>query len=437
MIPVYRVVEVALGSLLCFLPFLLLALYPFRHQLRFSLPATAGLVILDALVQILLNLQVSVVCQDPGCVILTGIVIHAVVYFTAVKDHPGKLLTLFLALANVAISVAVLSKGLERLLFGEPALEFFRWSFCVCMLVGHLTVTVPFFLYIVRQYAKTVHIQTSGWNCLWIIPATFCLIWPYHLYMTGQNGLQAVIDGSGWIFLMMPGQFFVYRAGFRQIMAEEKVRIQKQMLAMNNLQFNSLQSRINEARQARHDVRHHIHLIREYLRSGKMQELEDYLDDYAASLPDTQSMIYCQNYAVNTLLGYYVRQARGSNIDVDVFVLLPENLKLSETTLSVVLGNLLENAVEACREMAEGERRITVRGKADGGCVFFEVANTFNGNLRRSESGKILSTKSADRGLGLESADRLAQLHGGMLEVDAQNGIFRVSVLLPEQSEQA
>ena len=118
---------------------------------------------------------------------------------------------------------------------------------------------------------------------------------------------------------------------------------------------------------------------------------------------------------------------------MDIKVQLPEKLALPETTISVVLGNLLENAIEACGQVSAGERKITVRGKAEMESVFFTITNTFTGELHRNKSGKILSTKSADRGMGLESVIQLVQSKGGIIEIEAENEVFRVSLLLPEQ----
>ena len=120
---------------------------------------------------------------------------------------------------------------------------------------------------------------------------------------------------------------------------------------------------------------------------------------------------------------------------MDIFVQLPELLNLPETTLSVVLGNLLENAMDACGSITSGEKKITVRGKAESGSVFFEITNTFQGELRRNKSGKFLSTKATGHGVGLESVIQLANDTGGMVELDAQNGLFRASVLILEHSD--
>ena len=175
-------------------------------------------------------------------------------------------------------------------------------------------------------------------------------------------------------------------------------------------------------------------MIREYLRSGKLQELEAYLDAYTETLPDSQALVYCEHYATNALLGFFARQAKLNGVDLDVFVQLPEKTQLPETTLSVVLGNLLENALEACERTVGIEKKITVRGKLEMGSIFFAVSNGYEGKLRRDRSGKFLSTKSSKRGMGLESVAQLVQSNGGVMEVEAENGIFRVFVLLPEQS---
>ena len=118
---------------------------------------------------------------------------------------------------------------------------------------------------------------------------------------------------------------------------------------------------------------------------------------------------------------------------MDVFVQLPENIGIPETVLSVVLGNLLENAVDACSEIIEDKKKITVRGKYEQSALFFEITNTYTGDLRKNTSGTLLSTKAAGHGIGLNSVEHIANTMGGMLELDVHDNIFRASILLPEQ----
>ena len=438
MIPGYRFLEVVLASLLNTVPFLVLAVYPFRRQLRFPVPGTVAAAVLFGLLQIATDLF-GTFSQIPAGIpplITTGL--WTAFYFSLVKDRFGRLLFVLLVLSNAANLVKVLAKCLEGFLFGSLALESCRWSFCLCLVMAHVVVTVPLAFFIRRYFIKGIPIQTSRWCYLWLIPGIFYVIWYYHLYFVG-NSLEVALDHRNALFLLFINiaALLVYHTVILLLMEQKKATAllqENHLLSMGKLQYDNLQQRINEARQARHDLRHHTYLIREYLREGKFQELEAYLDNYTAPLLDPQSITYCQHYVTNTLLGYFVSQARAQDIETDVFVQLPETIRLPETAISVVLGNLLENAIDACREVA-GEKKITIRGKAAMEAVFFEITNTYNGNLNRSESGGFLSTKDAGQGIGLESVRQMAQRFGGMLELDPQGNLFRASVLLPEQFE--
>ena len=438
MIPIYRFLEVGAFSMLNLMPFLLLAIYPFRRHLRFSHAVTNILIVVMALVQVCLGCIAAFSSIGSSVMSLASTVIYAGFYFFVIKDHLGRLSFVLLVFSNLANLVTVCAKCLEGLIFGSLALEAYRWSMIVCMLIMHVLITTPVAFYVHKYFTSSVPIETKSWCYLWIIPATFYVTWFYHLYFTGQNDLLVALDIHHAIFLVIInlGAFVVYHTAILLLFEQKKnakLAQDNYLLSLQNIQYDNLQQRINEARQAKHDVHHHTHLIREYLRDGKLQELDAYLSQYSDSLPDTQSMIYCQHYETNTLLGYFVQQAQRHGITVDVFVQLPEKLRLPETTLSVLLGNLLENAIDACKEVTEGERKITIRGKANKGFVFFDISNNYAGTLNKTKSGEYLTTKKTGQGLGLNSVAQLVGYHDGILETGTSEQIFRVSVMLQEQ----
>ena len=251
------------------------------------------------------------------------------------------------------------------------------------------------------------------------------------------DDLAVALDLHNTLFLLFinVGAFAVYHITTLLLLEQqkaEKLTQDNQILAMSKLQYDNLKHRINEARQAKHDVRHHALLLREYLRNGKLQEVDAYLESYTNSLPDTHSLVYCQHYAANALLNYFAQQAQKANVEMDIFVQLPETIRLQESDVSVIIGNLLENALDACRNIQNGERKITVRGKYSMGAVYYEVSNPFSGVLRKDRTGKYLTTKAHGHGLGLHSVSRIVQIQGGTMELNSDGGVFRVSLLLPE-----
>ena len=88
--PLYRLVEVGIYSLLNFLPLMVLALYPFRHRLRFSKTATVGLVVALSLVQIFLGWQAAFFSTNAGLLSAVSTLLYAAFYFFAVKVKVGK-----------------------------------------------------------------------------------------------------------------------------------------------------------------------------------------------------------------------------------------------------------------------------------------------------------------------------------------------------------
>ena len=438
MIPIYRFLEVGTFSLLNLMPFLLLAIYPFRRHLRFPRSATICMILGMALVQICLGCLAAFSPIDSGEMSLVSMAIYTGFYFLIIKDNIGRLSFVLLTLSNLGNLVTVCAKCLEGLLFGELALEAYRWSMVVCMVVMHLLVTVPVSFYVHKYFTSSIPIETKSWYYLWIIPATFYLTWYYHLYFMGDDDLLVALDVHHALFLVIInlGAFVVYHTAILLLFEQKKsaqLAQKNYLMSLREIQHENLQQRINEARRVKHDVHHHTHLIREYLRAGKLQELETYLDQYSASVAKTQAIQYCQHYATNSLLGCFAQQAQQCGVTMDVFVQLPKEICLPETTLSVLLGNLLENAIDASKEVTDGERKVTVRGKVENGFVFFDVSNNYSGNLKKTKNGEYLSTKAEGHGVGLNSVAQLVSYHNGVFETDSSDHVFRVSVMLREQ----
>lgn len=439
-IPFYRLVEVAVYSQLNLMPFLLLALYLFRRHLRFPRHTIIVLLIGMALLQTVMGFLTAFFFVSSEVMSLFSTFVYAGFFFLAVKDHPGRQTFVLLALANLGNLVSICAKCMEGMLFGELALQNYRWSMLVCMLVMHALITLPITLYVRRYFTSSVPIHNKYWAHLWLIPAAFYSIWYYHLYFAGHSSQEIAMSTQHALFLVIvnAGALVVYHMAILLLFSQEqnaKLAQNNYLLTLQNIQYEHLQQRIDETRQARHDVRHHALMSLEYLRDGKLPELEAYLEQYCSDLDSIPTVIYCQNYEANTLLNYFAHIAQKHNIQTDIQVQFPQELALPETTLSVLLSNLLENAVDACREITDGEKRICVKGTASDGFVYFDISNTYTGTLHKARNGNYRTTKKDGTGLGLQSVSHLVKLHNGIMEVDTKDHIFRVSVMLRETTQ--
>ena len=165
------------------------------------------------------------------------------------------------------------------------------------------------------------------------------------------------------------------------------------------------------------------------LMEGNLDALHDYLDTYNESLPDDPLVRFCENTAANAVLLYFTQRAKENHIDYIVKVNIPNDIFVSDTDISVLFGNLVENAVEACRNEFLNDRKILIRANLTGNSFYVTVDNTFSGMLRYANNDKLLSTKHKGTGLGTQSVKSIAAHYNGVCRFEAKDGMFCASVM--------
>lgn len=436
--PVYRFTEIVVYSLLNFLPFLALALYPFRHSLRFSKGVTGILIGLLSVIQVLLGVWVSFVPGNHAAIASAlSTALYAAFYFLAVKKHFGKTLFTLLMLSNLANFAVISAKCLEGILFPALAMQSYRWSFSLMLFAVEIILSVPIFLYMKSVFTPAVEKEPSGfeWRYLWLIPTTFYIIWYFAIYsVVSRSALEIALRPKNTLFLFIinVGAILIYYVVTRLILEQNttlELKEKNHQLSMQAVQYENLQEKITDARRAKHDVRHHITLMQEYLESGELDALREYLSSYNDSLPDDSLVRFCENAAANAVLLYFAQQAKDNDIDYIVKADIPSDIFVSDTGLSVLFGNLIENALDACREETSDDRKIVICARQTGNALCITIDNTFTGTLRRTTDNEFLSTKHKGLGLGTQSVKSIAEQYGGICRFEVKDDMFCASVM--------
>lgn len=215
---------------------------------------------------------------------------------------------------------------------------------------------------------------------------------------------------------------------------EERAAQQDTLLAMQYTQYQQLSRHIEEVREARHDLRQHLNLIEHYLQSGKTEDLNTYIEQYRMTLPPDTARTWCENYAVNTIISYYGEEARKASVDFSVRIQLPPSLPLGEPQLCSIFGNLLENALDACRECTDSAPFIRICAQEDAGHIVIAVDNTCC-HPPIEENGQFRSTKHDGFGTGTASIRSIAERYQGLVDFRYEDGIFYASVMLKFDSK--
>lgn len=132
----------------------------------------------------------------------------------------------------------------------------------------------------------------------------------------------------------------------------------------------------------------------------------------AESLPDDSLIRFCENTAANAVLLYFAQQTKSNGIDYIVKADIPSDIFVTETDISVIFGNLLENALDACKKEKNDNKKIVVNASFENGMLCITVDNTYTGTLKYTSAGNIISTKHSGSGLGTQSVKNIADRYG-------------------------
>lgn len=213
---------------------------------------------------------------------------------------------------------------------------------------------------------------------------------------------------------------------------------------MEYQQTQAIRARIHEAeqfytriRQLKHEMRGHMTNIKALAGRGEYASLEDYIARMDESINDFELTLQTGNPVTDVIVNDIRRQSLDLGIRFQVEFHYPDPGAYDAFDVGIILQNLLQNAVEACEKVGEGERFIVLTGKRKGRFFLIEVKNSFAGEVVFGQDGLPVTTKQEDapmHGIGLANVRREAEKYMGELELKAVQQEFSAAVLLQERS---
>ena len=240
----------------------------------------------------------------------------------------------------------------------------------------------------------------------------------------------AIIIGAVILFsaLCVVGFFLLRRTLYNMI----DRRIERFQSELIEKQVREIQNMYRQVRGWRHDYRNHINNMKIQLSQENYDGLSDYLNELADDLDTVDTVIKTGNVMADAILNSKLNVAEKMNVQLNVKANVPETLPMSDVELCSVLGNMLDNAVEACGTLPEEERFMRVYIGKLKGQLYLSVQNSA-GKVRK-EKGSYLSTKEGEHGYGLFRIDRVAKKYGGYVNRQNEEGIFATEIMIPLQT---
>ncbi len=193
--------------------------------------------------------------------------------------------------------------------------------------------------------------------------------------------------------------------------------------------LREVQSIYREMRGYKHDFHHHLQTLKGQLGAGETERALAYIDQLDQQLMTVDNLVKTGNISLDAILSAKTAQAKAADITVAVTAFVPDNLLITDLELSIVVGNLFDNAIEACM-LAQGERFIRIYMKMKGKMLYFSMLNS-SGRKEQKKGTLFASHKKGLHGFGLRRAEAILKEHGGWCKYNSEDGAFTSEFLVP------
>ncbi|MHB1454051.1 MAG: GHKL domain-containing protein [Saccharofermentanales bacterium] len=231
-----------------------------------------------------------------------------------------------------------------------------------------------------------------------------------------------------WVYNQRVGDLYddFALSASRLELANSQIDMQKQYYA-------ALGEQMNEIRGIKHDIRHVVRAMQTLTDEGRIDELKRLLHEYDEKTDMERLPVFCENIIANSIIGYYYLLAKENGISLENRCRISPVNSISDSDLCVILGNMLENAIEACVRMTEGNRFISMEANTTNHHQLIRVQNSYDPSTIEKADGRLLSKKEGKlHGFGLANIEKIISSYGGTFTIEQNETAFTLMTAIPE-----
>ncbi len=236
--------------------------------------------------------------------------------------------------------------------------------------------------------------------------------------------------------------YYFYTVSAERARIAVEAKVYENQIDMYQEWYESIQTSRKELRAFRHDMRNHMNALHS-LCGGKGQDAEECLGEIAKYIEhvngdylEAAGEVDSGNPMLDAVVGAKKSYAASRGIEMEVKLQVPAGMKINGVDLVILLGNLLDNGIEACDKIPpEAARKIVLRIEYQMGAIFISAENTYDGRLdgRSSKEGLLIKTdkkNEAIHGIGMKNMLKIIEKYNGAMEWKGEQGVFTTEMML-------
>lgn len=222
--------------------------------------------------------------------------------------------------------------------------------------------------------------------------------------------------------------FYLYNEILKAYTYKIDKLVLEQKISMYANQLDTIMKTENKIRGLQHDMKHHIIQLELMAKQNGQSDIEEYLQNMADFMSNPEELVHTGNLDIDSVLNYMISKAKQVLKEVNVKVNIPSDIA-SHFNINVIIGNLLENAIEAAVNTENKILDIDIHYKQ--GVLYLDISNSYSNKVTVKEH-RFLTSKEDDHkhGIGLDNVKKMVEEHNGVLQFCYDENMFRVKIMM-------
>lgn len=387
------------------------------------------------LVYILYYLFISIVYLKVGNAVLTlstNIIVTIIIcnlYDTGWKE---KLFSTVIVHTIGMICELILLFEIDKYNFIENDIRFIWEVVCSKLLLFMILKILEHY----RKKRKTDYIKNEYWSYIFLVPIfSIFILHTLFLYYSIEKRLfciNIIILSIVGVLAINLVTFYLNNKIIERCQINSENTILQNKIKYYTYQYSEIDKYQKKVRSLSHDMKNHLISIRLLAEKEGNEEIKKYVNDLLKYNNISDSVLDTGNTVIDAIIGYKISYADSLGIKVNVDVQIAQNLDINETCICAILGNALDNAIEACSHQRQGEKKINIIVSYLMATLFICISNTYDHNLNIDNNNNIITNKKdkINHGIGLNNIKQAVEKYEGQFIINYINNLFQINVLL-------
>jgi len=201
---------------------------------------------------------------------------------------------------------------------------------------------------------------------------------------------------------------------------QKEIEISEHHYAMQEQYYEQLRSEQNETRALFHDINKYLGAMRALASEVHSDKATQVMEEAQSLFDNIGNIVDVGNSVISVIISQYLEAAEMEKIYFSYDISVPEELCISASDAYILIGNTIDNAIEASSNVSEEKRFVHIKLKMINNILFYQIQNAFNPQISKREKNKY-------HGYGLKSVKRCIDKYDGDMSISKDNGIFTLS----------